>query len=210
MPVLLRAIITLVAVLSLTPLQAHAQETGIPVPRADLSAGYVFMRDFTDVGPDMDKTDFPAGWYFSGAFNATTWFGVVGEVGGSYKNNLEIESFGYHSSTNARAYTFMGGARFFKKTGRIVPFAQFLAGAAHLRAKIHLTPGIPGFGDTITENATDFAIQPGGGVTIYLTNQVGVRLAGDYRTIIEFAEDDNDYTNEFRALVGFTLHWGGR
>jgi hypothetical protein len=57
---------------------------------------------------------------------------------------------------------------------------------------------------------TDFALQPGGGLTIYLTDRVGVRLAVDYRTIIDFAEEDNDYTNELRTIAGFTLQWGGR
>jgi hypothetical protein len=47
-------------------------------------------------------------------------------------------------------------------------------------------------------------------VTVYLTNYVGLRLAGDYRSVIDFQEGDNDYTNEFRVAAGFTMHWGGR
>ena len=147
------------------------------------------MRDFANIGPNMDDTDFPAGWYFSGAFNPTSWFGIVGEVDGSYKNSLDLDYVGFHSSSNLRVYTFMGGARFFKKVGRAVP-AQFLTGAAHMQSKVQLTPGIPDYGDTIKQTATDFALQPGGGLTIYLTERVGVRLAADYRTIIDLAEDE--------------------
>ena len=211
MSLISRAIITVVVAVVLIPAPASAQEPGIPVPRADLSAGYVFMRDFTDVGPNVNDIDFPTGWYFSGAFNPTTWFGIVGEVSGSYKNDLDIGYLGFQSSSDAQVYTFMGGARFFKKAGRLVPFAQILTGVAHMRAKVRVTPGISDFGDTIEENTTDFALQPGGGLTIYLTDRVGVRLAADYRSVIDFAgAAENDYTNEFRMTAGFTFQWGGR
>jgi opacity protein-like surface antigen len=107
-------------------------------------------------------------------------------------------------------YAFLGGPRFFTKMGRVVPFAQILTGVAHLRAQVRLTPGIPGVVDTVEDSTTDFALQPGGGLTILLTDRVGVRLAGDYRSIINFAEEENDYTNEFRMIAGFSLQWGGR
>jgi opacity protein-like surface antigen len=168
------------------------------------------MRDFTEAGPDEDNMDFPAGWYFSAAFNPATWFGIVGEVSGSYKNDLDVEYFDLQSSTDAQVYAFLGGPRFFKKMGRVVPFAQILTGVAHLRAQVRLTPGIPGVVDTVEDSTTDFALQPGGGLTILLTDRVGVRLAGDYRSIINFAEEENDYTNEFRMIAGFSLQWGGR
>jgi hypothetical protein len=58
--------------------------------------------------------------------------------------------------------------------------------------------------------STDFAVQPGGGVTVLLTERIGVRLAADYRTIIDWEEGDATYGHEFRVLSGFSLHWGGR
>jgi hypothetical protein len=90
----------------------------------------------------------------------------------------------------------MGGPRFFKKTGRVAPFAQVLAGVAQRRLE--------------SWEATDFAFQPGGGVTIFLAERVGVRLAADYRCIVDFDEDENSYWNEFRVLSGFTFNWGAR
>ena len=205
----LRVLLAIVVALLLTPVRVSAQEPGIPVPLADVSAGYVFMHDFTDIEAAAN-TNFPAGWYFSGAVNPTTWIGIVGEVSGSYKNNMRMDAFMLNASTDVQIYTFMGGGRFFKKVGRVVPFAQMLAGVAHLRAKTHLTPSMPEIDDTFKGSATDFALQPGGGVTIYLTNRVGVRLAGDYRTIIDFAAGDNGYTHELRMIAGFTMQWGGR
>jgi hypothetical protein len=210
MSMLNRAIPALVvsSMLALPP-AASAQEPGsIPVPRAEVSGGYMFMRDFTDM-PNGGELDFPAGWYFSGAFNPTTWLGLVGEVGGSYKNNFDVAFDGLRFSNDARVYTFMGGPRFFRKFGRIAPFAQVLAGVAHMRATVRFPDEVPGVG-TVKEKATDFALQPGGGLTVYLTEHVGARVAADYRSIIDFAEEENDYTNEFRVIAGFTLHWGGR
>jgi hypothetical protein len=130
---------------------------------------------------------------------------------GSYKNDLNIDYFGFQSSSDAQVYTFMGGARFFKRAGRVVPFAQLLTGVAHMRAKVRMSPAIPDFGDTIEENTTDFALQPGAGLTIYLTDRVGVRLAADYRSVIDFAgSNENDYTTEFRMTGGFRFLGGGR
>ena len=188
---------------------ASAQEPGsIPVPLADVSAGYAFMYDTTNVG-ERDGIEFPAGWYLSAAVNPLTWFGIVGEVSGSYRNNMDINYDEWRSTNDARVYTFMAGPRFFKKVGRVVPFAQMLTGVAHMRGKSHISS--PWSGDlTVSESTTDFALQPGGGVTVYLTEQVGVRFAGDYRNVIDFSEDGNDYTNEFRFIGGFTLQWGGR
>lgn len=211
MSMLLRAIPALVLCsLFLAPPAASAQEPGsIPVPLAEVSGGYMFMRDFTDM-PDGKGLNFPAGWYFSVAVNPTQWLGLVGEVGGSYKNRFDGIAFDeFRFSTDARVYTLMGGPRFFRKFGRVAPFAQVLAGVAHIRATVRFPDEIPGIG-TYRDNTTDFAVQPGGGVTVYLTEHVGARVAGDYRTIINFMDDGNDYTNEFRVIAGFTLHWGGR
>lgn len=211
MSVLLRAIPAFVmAFLFLAPPVAVAQEPGgIPVPLVEVSGGYMFMRDFSD-RPNADGTNFPAGWYFSGAVNPYRWFGVVGEASGSYKNHFDVNYSGLRYSNDARVLTFMGGPRFFRKVGRVVPFAQVLAGVAHMRLKTRFSkPFIPGL-DNIQESVTDFAVQPGGGVTVLLTEHVGARVAADYRSIINFDEDGNDYTNEVRVIAGFTLHWGGR
>ncbi len=199
-----------VALLFLTPPVALAQEPGgLQVPLVEVSGGYMFMRDLSD-RPGADGTNFPAGWYFSGAVNPYRWFGVVGEASGSHKNHFDVNFDGLRFSNDAQVYTFMGGPRFFRKVGRVVPFAQVLAGVAHMRLKTRFSdPFIPGV-DSIEDSVTDFALQPGGGVTVLLTEHVGARVAADYRTIIDFDEDGNDYTNEVRVIAGFTLHWGGR
>jgi opacity protein-like surface antigen len=176
------------ALCTATPRPASAQEVGMPVPVGQVMAGYTFMRDL-----EANDVNFPAGWVFSAAVNPSRWLGVVGEATGSYNNSLDL-GFG-QPAVEARVYTFMGGPRFFKQAGRIAPFGQILAGAANRR--------IEGF------SKTSFAFQPGGGVTIFLTERVGVRVAGDYRCIVDHDEEFT-YTNEIRVVSGFTLHWGAR
>jgi hypothetical protein len=44
-----------------------------------------------------------------------------------------------------------------------------------------------------------------------LTEHLGIRVAADFRSIIDFiGGEENDYTNEFRFLTGFTFNWGAR
>jgi opacity protein-like surface antigen len=184
-------------VLSAAP-RAAAQESGaLPLPLVETSAGYAFMRDTTT------EENFPAGWYFSAATNLNHWFGLTGELSGAHKKVAGIVPI----EVQANLYTFMGGPRFFIRHGRIVPFAQVLAGAAHLRWKATEPPDLPG----PTGADTKFAFQPGGGVTVLLADNVSVRGAVDYRRLVftdadEFDEDDS----QVRAIAGIVFGWGAR
>ena len=47
--------------------------------------------------------------------------------------------------------------------------------------------------------------------TVYLTENLGVRVAADYRSMIDFnSEEKNDYYNALRVVGGFNLQWGPR
>lgn len=185
-----------VLVLSTAP-SVSAQESGAPpLPIGEASAGYAFMRDTTI------EENFPAGWYFSAAANLREWFALAGEVNGAHKELFDLMPL----SMKASLYTFMGGPRFFMKRGRIVPFAQVLAGAAHFRFSMTgaATPDADG-------SDTQFAVQPGGGVTVLLTQNVGVRGAVDYRRIV-FTGDDEDPEDDsqIRVIAGVVFGWGAR
>jgi hypothetical protein len=188
---------------------APAQDLGtIPVPLVEISGGYMFMRETSSDFPG-GATNFPVGWYFSGALNPTEFFGLVGEVSGSAKTNFDVSMSGYTFSNDARVFTFLGGPRFFKKIGRVVPYGQFLAGVAHLRLDTQLPAALLGTTMTIKGRSTNVAIQPGGGVTVYVTDRIGVRAGADFRSILDFVTDGpNDYTNELRFVTGFVVQWG--
>jgi opacity protein-like surface antigen len=165
-------------------------------PLVEISGGYSFMRDFTI------EENFPAGWYFSTALNPLDWFGLVGEVTGAYKTldeNLLLK-------VKTHGYTFMGGPRFFRRFGQITPYGQLLVGGVH--GRVEATPlrdmGFP----SVTESSTEFAFQPGGGISVYLNDHVGVRLSMDYRRIVfDNEEEDN---SEFRVLTGIVIGFGSR
>jgi opacity protein-like surface antigen len=212
------------ALLALPPASAFAQDINtMPVPRVEASAGYAFMRDMSKRElTGFDHVNFPAGWYATAAFNPTEWLGLVGEASGNYRNDLnfdvgqlleEPDLTGLSIGTgDVHQYTALGGVRIFRKFGRVVPFGQVLAGVVHVRTT--QTPSALGteLGFTL-EKATDnnFGIQPGGGVTVYLTENLGVRLAADYRSMIDFNnEETNDYYNAIRVVGGFNLQWGPR
>lgn len=177
---------------------ASAQEVSAPpLPLVEASAGYAYMRDTTI------EENFPAGWYFSAAANLNHWFGLAGEITGAHKKLTDLEPV----TAKANFYTFMAGPRFFVKRGRMVPFAQVLAGAAHLRWKATAPLGALDPTDTDTK----FAFQPGGGVTVLLTPNVGVRGAVDYRRIVFTDADEFDEDNsQVRAIAGVVFGWGAR
>lgn len=193
------------AICALCATPGFAQDVAsIPVPVAEVSSGYVVMRDTSHLAEN-----YPAGWYFSGAFNPIQWFGIVGEVSGSYGSAREWSATEMTSSNKQQVYTLMAGPRFFRKVGRVVPFGQFLAGVAQVRTEETLTYGV-GAPRLWSHSHEDFAVQGGGGVTVLLTERVGLRLAGDYRLIVLGLGEEADYHTQFRFVTGFTLHWGGR
>ena len=180
---------------------ASAQE-GAPTaqPRIEISGGYSFLHDLTI------EENFPAGWYFSTAVNPLDWLGVVGEVTGAYKTmeeNLALE-------LDVQGYTLMGGPRFFRRFGHITPYGQFLMGAAYGRIEATPLPDLQAVlgSSSRSESSTEFAIQPGGGISIYMNDHVGVRLSMDYRRIV-FNEEEED-NSEFRMLTGIVIGFGGR
>ena len=203
-PVILAAWLIVAA----APARVVAQDIDtLPIPVADLSAGYVLMHDTSS------DHRYPAGWYFSGAGHLNQWFGVVGEASGSYRSqgtSFEFESGPMTLSEKAQVYTFMGGPRFFHKTGRVVPFAQALVGVAtqRLQQTETRTEGYAAGVSTWSPSSSYFAVQPGGGVTIYLAAQLGLRISADYRIMID--SNNDAVMNEFRLLTGFTFQWGRR
>jgi hypothetical protein len=178
----LRSVVTGVSALVLS--FAVAAPAAAQEHKGDVAFGYSLMHD-----SELEET-FPMGWSFAVNGNLNDMFSVVGEIGGNYKT---IDAFG--SDLNVSVHTFMGGPRFRNERGKVVPFAQVLAGMA--RGSVEY------LGES--ENGTDFAIQPGGGVDVRVTDRFGVRVQGDYRIIT-----GEETVNEFRFAVGGVLGFGSR
>lgn len=207
MSIQLRIFSGIVACIVGSAVPAFAQES---VGLGEISAGYMFVRDTSGTVPgSIHDLNFPAGWYVSGGVNPTRWLGFIGEVSGSHRNNMDFmyDHDGY--STDAQIYAFLGGPRFFHKGGRLAPFGQVLVGAA--RTRMNTTYSGTFVSGPVVTTETDFAIQPGGGLTVYLTDRVGIRAEGDYRSLIHFvAGEENVYKNHFRFVTGVVWEFGGR
>jgi len=181
----MRATIGVAALLVCLSVPAFAQDT---VPAVDIGGGYSFLRD-------QDLEENFHGWVASVAGNLNRWMGVVGEVGGNYKteNILVDVDFSVHS--------FMGGVRFSaRQAGGVTPFGQILLGGVR--------GSVSALGES--ESSTEFAIQPGAGVDIWLRPRFGIRVGGDYRRIFVSEEDDGEDSNEYRFYAGVVLGLGER
>jgi hypothetical protein len=123
------------------------------------------------------------------AFNANSWFGVAGDVGG-YLGHIP-------QALTGETYTF--GPRFsYRKLDRVVPFAQALFGGSHFSES---TGGITGGG-------TQFTFAVGGGADIGLgsSRKFALRLGGDYFGI----RSSGSTTPSVRPSVGIAYRIGGK
>jgi hypothetical protein len=194
------------ALAAAAPAAAQDVDT-MPMPVVEASLGYVFMGHETS----DDAERYPRGWHVGMAWNATPWFSVVGEAGGSYRSATTTYVNGSSITLNERKREvgFLAGPRVYHKVKRVVPFAQFLTGMAvrrHEQAST-MTGSLNAHWNSDTQ-ANLLALQPGGGVGVLLTERLGVRAALDYRALFDISEDM--ILHEFRVVTGFTIHWGGR
>ncbi len=99
------------------------------------------------------------------------------------------------------------GPRFSVQTGSVTPFVHIMGGAVRSVRKIVF----------FSHTSTNFAIMPGGGIDVDVSETVAVRFQGDYR-IVFFGDpadssaslvsaDGSDY-NEFRFQVGLVFKFG--
>ena len=98
-----------------------------------------------------------------------------------------------------------GGPRIETQRGSVRLFAHVLPGFVRSTRSI----------DFFTHTATNFALMPGGGVDVDVSDTVAVRFQGDYRRVFFPSPEDsssglvsrNDF-NEFRFMVGVVLRVG--
>ncbi len=168
---------TIVATFSAGVATARAQ-----TPKAEFAVGYAYLHD------DGLDDGLPVGWMASAAGNLTSWFGVVGEVGGNYKSYESSPSV----NVSVRVHSFLFGPRL-SLTSRspIAPFVQLLFGAVHGAVDV----GAPNV--NLIFSGTEFAYQPGIGLDLNTSPNFGLRFEADSRRI---NSDDGDH-REWR-LVG--------
>ena len=181
------SLLTLMVIGFATP--AAAQDT----PKAEISVGYNWLT--AKSSGDDEWTKFPKGWYADVAGNISDTLSIVGQVTGSYKT--------FEDDSTVKLHSFMAGVRG-SSAGRVRGFGQVLLGGVNFKADD------PVFGDF---KETDFALQVGGGVNVYGSGPVGLRVGVDYLRVM--AKDDGevlggDDVNGFRFAVGVTFGVGSR
>jgi hypothetical protein len=141
--------------LSLLATVSHAQGN----PAAEVAAGYSHFHIIKGLTIGMD------GGSGSAAFNANDWFGVVGDLGVYHSEPCCVD-------LTATTYTF--GPRFsYRKSDRVVPFAQALFGGSHFSTSYN---GVSGSG------GNHFTFGLGGRLDVAFgrSGKVALRPQGDY------------------------------
>jgi opacity protein-like surface antigen len=153
------------------------------------------FRDFLD-----DHTTFH-GWEASGVYNIHRYFGLKGDVSGTYnKKTFAFASPNGNVSfdTNNSLYNFLGGVQIKDNSSdaRFKPWAHALIGAGHGRTKIKnatCTFAADCNGLVGTESETGFAGAFGGGLDIKLNDKIDLRaIQVDYNPI-HFSDTGTDH-----------------
>jgi hypothetical protein len=120
--------------------------------------------------------------------------GFVGDLTLNVGESLAVPlEFSWHSQTyegvDLSVLTYMGGLRLGGKV-----YTQFLAGAAKAEGG--------------SASTTRFAIQPGIGIDMDVTDKLSIRVGGDYRLIMK-KEDEDENATEWRGHAGLVFSFGG-
>jgi opacity protein-like surface antigen len=168
--------------------------------------------DFSDIVDDRESFH---GFNVSGVYNFSRYFGINGDVSGTYNN----KSYDFTVPTvppatgrvrfdaDSSLYNFLGGIQIKDNASeaRLKPFAHILAGAGHGRVKVdNLTCdlGVDCSGFEGTTSETGFAAAFGGGLDIKLNNRIDLRaIQIDYNPI----RFDNGTTHNVRFGIGLVF-----
>lgn len=168
------------------------------------------VRDFF-----RDRANFN-GFNVSGVYNLNRYFGVKGDVSGTYNNTRFSETFVDPVSgttfttsfnTNNSLYNVVGGVQVKdnSKSGTFKPFAHAMAGLGHARTKVKdltCTPTLacPVIEDTFTENGLSGVF--GGGIDVRLNDKIQIRaIQVDYNPI----RFDGDTSHNVRIGAGIVF-----
>jgi hypothetical protein len=152
---------------------------------AEIFGGYAFVHDA------KNDISLPAGWLGGGAIGIVSWLSAVADVSGGYRTE---EAFGIE--LRMRAHAVFGGARAAARLGPVTEFVQLLAGV------------VRGSGTALgfTETTNAFAIQPGAGVDLPLTDRCAVRSQLDVRFIRNQPNgNEAGYEYRFSAAVVYRI-----
>jgi hypothetical protein len=178
--------------------QFSAPRAKLSTPAFETMMGWGLLR--TSGGKNL-----PIGWSGSVATTINPWMSIVGEASGNYTADAaSLYGFERFVGYSYKEHTFLGGPKFVGRfaEGRVNPFGQFLAGVEIDNIGVDVLDGL------VDDHAKDtyFAIQPGGGVDIGLTDSLAIRMQVDRRT----AFFDGGSDSSWRFMPGVVIRTGSK
>ena len=171
------------------------------IPSGNVFLGFSYERsNSTAFGPNRVRTTVTSpnlhGWEASFEGKVLPFVGIVGDVSGHYgtQSFTETTSNGSQNiNVTGHEQEYLVGLRFSVPVGKLTPFAEAMAGAAH----IHTGGSLPG------PSNTSFATAVGGGLDYRLFGPVALRAEGDYLRTKFFSSTQNN----FRLSAGVAFHF---
>ena len=156
-------------------------------PKGEVAGNYTYINVDTN-GSSLGRLSCHGGGG-SGAWNANSYLGVVGEFSGCKVTGLPS------GTPSVTAFTYLFGPRLtYRASGNFEPFGEVLFGGARLSG-----------GGAPSQNAFSFAV--GGGADYKMTRSVAIRLAQfDYL----YTKFGTMHQNNFRVQAGIVFRFGGR
>jgi opacity protein-like surface antigen len=175
------------------------------VPRAQVAGGYQALR-FTD---GTDQT-FAKGWFVDVLGNITHHLGAVSQRRATYNSidePMALQGAVRQSTVDLTALEYMGGVRVSARPSpAVTPFAQVLVGGVRGSASVSASTTNGGhtfFQTTTGASTTDWGVQTGGGVNVFVTEQIGIRAGADYQRIFAESQGINVFRFVLGAVAGF-------
>lgn len=166
------------------------------IPSGSVFLGFSYERtNSTAFGPNLVRTTVTSpnlhGWEASFEGKVLPFVGIVGDVSGHYGSQsftaLTPEGL-LNANVTGHEQEYLVGLRLSVPVGKLTPFAEAMAGAAH----IHTGGTLPG------PSNTSFATALGGGLDYRLFGPIAARIEGDYLRTSFFSSTQNN----FRLAVG--------
>ena len=216
----MRTVSAVLAFLFLACVSASAQDNfewriygGYQYSRVDTTSTQTFLNATHLFNPAIPAINYGTrqnlnGWDVGIEQDGRWGIGAVVDFSGGYESKTQtISSVGGVTNTartRLHMYTATAGPQFvMRRSSQFQPFAHALLGAAWYRDTTSFLsnniPLVPDFG----ENDTRFTVGAGGGVNVFFSKNIGLRVAGDYfRTFFFDARQNN-----FRGTAGLVIRF---
>jgi hypothetical protein len=155
-------------------------------PKAEVFGGYQFVSfDTKDIGFDRQILQ---GWDADVAFNPTKNLGIVADISGVYKSEIE------GVQVDGKLYNYLFGPRFSHRTDKVTVFGEALFGGGHFAAGNSLI----GSG-----SINGFAMAFGGGVDVNVGKHMAIRPVKFDYVYNRFSDSGvSESFNNFRYAAG--------